>query len=93
MTYNLKLSSKNQVTIPVALLKDLDIDQTKTSQNSLLIVKNLQGKYELVNPFEMLKNLQGSLKSPKRLENVSDEELEEYIEIAKKAHIQNKYGN
>jgi bifunctional DNA-binding transcriptional regulator/antitoxin component of YhaV-PrlF toxin-antitoxin module len=92
MTYKLKLSSKNQVTIPVALLRELDIDLTKASDNNLLIVKNLQGKYELVNPFEMLKNLQGSLKSPKHLENLSDEELEEYIEIAKKAHIQNKYG-
>jgi hypothetical protein len=110
MTYSLKLSSKNQVTIPVALLKDLNLANTtsksskkatkkttkkttKTNSTHLMIVKNLQGKYELVNPIEIFKNLQGSLKSPKNLERLSDEQLEEQIEIARNTYIQNKYSN
>ncbi len=94
MTYKLKLSSKNQVTIPVALLEDLQIKKSKTkgkSTNHLLVVKNLNGNYEIVNPYEMLSDLQGSLQAPKNLQNLFDEELEKQIEKAKAAHIKSKY--
>jgi bifunctional DNA-binding transcriptional regulator/antitoxin component of YhaV-PrlF toxin-antitoxin module len=95
MTYTLKISSKNQVTIPVALLKDLGIKKSKNKEKTtdyLLVVKNLQGKYEIVNPFEILRDLQGSLQAPKHLQNLSDEELENLIEKAKTAHIKSKYS-
>lgn len=101
MSYKLKLSSKNQVTIPVALLKDLNLNSTKKTKTSkkgdqdtyLIIVKNLQGKYEIVNPYEILDNLQGSLQAPEHLKNISDEELEEQIKNARITYIKNKYSH
>jgi bifunctional DNA-binding transcriptional regulator/antitoxin component of YhaV-PrlF toxin-antitoxin module len=93
MTYKLKLSSKNQVTIPVALLKALDIDMSKNSQNSLLIVRTIHGEYQIVKPIEELKKLQGSLEAPKQFKNLTDEELEELIEKGKTEFIQDKYGS
>jgi hypothetical protein len=93
MTYKLKISSKNQVTIPVALLKELDIDVSKTSQNSLLIVKTIHGEYQIVNPIEELKKLQGSLEVPKQFKNLTNEELEALIEKGKTEFIKDKYGS
>jgi bifunctional DNA-binding transcriptional regulator/antitoxin component of YhaV-PrlF toxin-antitoxin module len=96
MTYHLKLSSKNQVTIPVSLLKDLKIKKSKTKSEPssyLLVVKNLQGKYEIVNPFEILRDLQGSLQTPRHLQNLSDEELENQIEKSKLAYMKSKYSD
>lgn len=103
MTYQLKLSSKNQVTIPVAVLKDLGllektsspIGKTKSSKKStyLVLSKNFKGEYELINPRSTMVNVKGSLKVPDHLQGLTDEQLNKAVEKGKVEYLKTKYGS
>jgi hypothetical protein len=106
MTYKLKLSKKNQVTLPVGLLKAIHIlpernfspAKTKSAlentqiPNYLTIAKNFQGRYEIVDPIAMIEELAGSVEAPEHLKGISDEKLEELIEQAKDEYFFEKWN-
>jgi hypothetical protein len=82
MAYRVKLSKKNQGTIPVDVLEDLGF-QKNVENNYLILVKDIRGGYRLVNQLEEIKKLAGSLAIPKNLRAETNEDLERLIELAK----------
>ncbi len=82
MAYKVKLSKKNQGTIPVDVLEDLGF-QKNVENNYLILVKDIRGGYRLVNQLEEIKKMAGSLPIPKNLRAETNEDLEKLIEQAK----------
>jgi hypothetical protein len=88
MTYKVKLSKKNQGAIPVAVLRDLDLEPNQ--ENHLIIYKNLNGDYFIGTQHQMLKKLAGSLGqklSLKVKEKVSNMSFDEVVTAEKQAAI------
>ena len=84
MTYKVKLSKKNQGAIPVAVLRDLDLEPNQ--ENQLIIYKNLDGEYFIGTQQQMLKKLAGSLGqklSTKVTKKVSKMSLDEVVKAEK----------
>jgi len=82
MAYRVKLSKKNQGTIPVDVLEDLGF-QKNVENNYLILVKDIRGGYRLVNQLEEIKKLAGSIPIPKNIKAETNEDLERLIELAK----------
>ena len=89
MAYKVKLSKKNQGTIPVDVLEDLGF-QKNVENNYLILVKDIRGGYRLVNQLQEIKNLAGSVSVPKNIKIESAEDLEKLIETAKEANFKDK---
>lgn len=88
MTYQVKLSKKNQGTIPVKVLEELGMP--KNSSQYVLLVKDIRGGYRLVNQLQEIQKMAGSIEVPKDLQNLSDDELESHIQQAKHDHFSSK---
>jgi bifunctional DNA-binding transcriptional regulator/antitoxin component of YhaV-PrlF toxin-antitoxin module len=90
MSYELSISTKNQVTLPVSLLRDMGIlPKSHDTPQKLIISKNFDGRYELVNPAKVLEELLNT--ESKSSVKLSDSELEQAIEESKNSHFKNKY--
>jgi len=59
MTYQVKLSKKNQGTIPVDVLRKLDLQPNQ--ENNVIIYQAMNGDFVIATPQQMLAKLQGSL--------------------------------
>lgn len=87
MTYKLKVSSQNQVTLPVNLIKELGLS------SGMYIYINPDGDdYKIINTRKKVAKLAGSLKKfvkdKSKLLNTS-EEFEEVLEKSKAEHFKN----
>ena len=87
MTYKLKVSSQNQVTLPVDLVKKLGVS------SGMYIYINSEGDdFKIINTRKKVAKLAGSLKKyvkDKSKLGISDEELDDAIENAKNLHFSN----
>ena len=97
MTYQLKLSKKNQGTIPVDMLRNLGLEPNQ--ENILIIFQSLDGDFIIVTPKQMLDRLAGSLskklssKVKAKLAKMTPEEILEAEENAKDEYFKQKYAN
>lgn len=97
MTYQIKLSTKNQGTIPVTLLKTLGLDPN--SENTLIIYKDTNGNFVIKTSEQMLADVKGSLgkklsiKVKNKLAKMTQEEILEAEKNAKNEYFQSKYTN
>jgi bifunctional DNA-binding transcriptional regulator/antitoxin component of YhaV-PrlF toxin-antitoxin module len=81
MTYQLKISKQNQVTLPVNLLKYLNL-----SAGDFIYIKADNEDFRILNTKAKIENLSGSLGSKVKDRSklgISDEELEKAIEKSK----------
>jgi bifunctional DNA-binding transcriptional regulator/antitoxin component of YhaV-PrlF toxin-antitoxin module len=88
MIYQLKISSQNQVTLPVDLLKQLGL-----SKGGYLRIKPDEEDFRILNTRAKIAKLGGFLKDKikdKSKLGLSDEELEEAIERSKVIEFQNR---
>lgn len=88
MTYKVKLSKKNQGTIPVAVLEDMGLQPNQS--NALIIYKNIDGNYFIGTQMQMYQKLAGSLGkklSPKVKTKLAKMTEEEILEAEKQAVI------
>jgi hypothetical protein len=86
MTYSLKISSQNQVTLPVDLLKDLEL-----TSGMYLRINPFGDDYKIINTRKKVAKLAGSLQKyvkDKSKLGLSDEELEKAIEDSKTKYFQ-----
>jgi len=87
MTYKLKISKQNQVTIPVAILKELNL-----SSGGYLHIKSEQEDFKILNDKAKIHKFAGSLGRKIKDKNklgLSDEELEMAIKKAKFDYFKN----
>lgn len=82
MAYKVKLSKKNQGTIPVDVLEDLGFTKN-TENNFIILVKDIRGGYRLVNQLQEIQKMAGSLTVPKNTKVETTEDLEKLIDQAK----------
>ena len=87
MAYKVKLSKKNQGTIPVDVLEDLGFVKN-TANNLLILVKDIRGGYRLVNQLQEIQNMAGSINSIEKIS--SDQDLENAIVQAKLVQFNSK---
>ena len=87
MAYKVKLSKKNQGTIPVDVLEDLGFVKN-TANNFIILVKDIRGGYRLVNQLQEIQNMAGSINSIEKIS--SDQDLENAIVQAKLVQFNSK---
>ncbi len=94
MTYKVKLSKKNQGTLPVALLKTLGL--SPNTENTLIIYEDINGNFVIQTLKHMVNSIQGSLgkklssKTKTKLAKMTPEEIIEAEKNAKYDHLKTK---
>ena len=84
MTYKVKLSKKNQGTIPVAMLSELGLKPNQ--ENQLVFYKDIDGKIVVASPAQIIQRTKGKLKvDPSIMAKLKNVSIDKIIEIEKEA--------